>query len=328
MFAQEMQYLQERCKNIEVRINSIGGSVIDGYSIVSAILNSKVPCNTFIDGLAASIAGVIAVAGKKCSMMDYGTLMMHNASGSEDKAMLDLVNGTICTILSNRTSKSDEDIKNMMQQETWLCAKDALSMGIVDEIISSNKKIKVKKESLSNMALIYNQLINPKKMEKVLNILSVTNEDDAVIAIEAVKAENEALKAELEALKAKQAEYDAQELLKKEAEVEALKVKATDLADTLVTEKKITEEEKANVIENLIANFEFVSNVFSKIKVIEKAPARVFDLKNVSTKKGTEDRSEWTIRDWEKKDEKGLAELKNTNEDLYLELFNAFYKKK
>ena len=80
-FANEMQYLQNNCSKINVRINSIGGNVIDGYSIVSAILNSVVRCDTYIDGLAASIAGVIAVAGKKCYMADFGTLMIHNPSG-------------------------------------------------------------------------------------------------------------------------------------------------------------------------------------------------------------------------------------------------------
>ena len=117
-FAKEVEYLQDVCDSINVRINSVGGSVIEGYSIVSAILNSKIPVNTYIDGLAASIAGVIAVAGTKCTMKDYGTLMMHNASGSEDSSLLDVVNGTLCTILSNRCGKDKETINAMMEQET------------------------------------------------------------------------------------------------------------------------------------------------------------------------------------------------------------------
>ena len=50
-FAYEMQYLQDKCKKINVRINSIGGNVLDGYSIVSAILNSKIKCDTARDNL-------------------------------------------------------------------------------------------------------------------------------------------------------------------------------------------------------------------------------------------------------------------------------------
>jgi len=126
-----------------VRINSIGGSVIDGYSIVSAILNSKVPCNTYIDGLAASIAGVIAMSGKKCYMADFGTLMMHNPSGGNDSNVLDLVKSTLVTILSNRTKLDEATVNNMMDAETWLSAGQCLEMGIVDEIVSSNKKLKL-----------------------------------------------------------------------------------------------------------------------------------------------------------------------------------------
>jgi len=322
-----MQYLQENCSKINVRINSVGGNVIDGYGIVSAILNSKVPCNTYIDGLAASIAGVIAVAGKKCYMMDYGTLMMHNASGSDDKEMLNLVNGTICKILSNRTSKSADDITAMMNKETWMTASEALNSGMVDEVITSAKKIKVNKESLQNMALVYNKLINNNpKMEKVFNKLSVKNEDEAIVAIESKETEITSLKEENQALKDKVAEFEAKETALADIAKEKLKSDATLLVENAIKEKKILESEKDEYITNAILNFSFVTNALSKISVVKNA-TKVFDLKNVSTKKGNEDRSEWTIRDWEKKDEKGLAEMKNESPELYTELFNSFYKK-
>lgn len=327
-FAYEMKWLSENCSKINVRINSIGGSVLDGYSICSAILNCKVPVDTYIDGLAASISGVIAVCGKKVRMMDYGTLMMHNASGSDDKAMLDLVNNTLCTILSNRTSKTKEEISAMMDKETYLLADEALNMGLVDEVISTNKKIKVKKESLVDMALIYNKLINNEpKMEKVLNKFSVKNEDEVLNAIGVIETENASLKTENEELKNKIAEFESNELEKKEAEAEALKNKATVLIKDAVKDKKIVETEEAEYIENAIKNFDFVSNMLSKIPTIKNA-VKVFDLKNVETKKGAEDRSTWSIRDWEQKDVAGLTEMKNSNEDLYRELYNNFYKKK
>lgn len=329
-FAYEMQYLATQCSRINVRINSIGGSVIDGYSIISAIINSPVPVDTYIDGLAASISGVIAVSGKKCRMMDYGTLMMHSASGTNDKAMIDLVNGTLVTVLSNRTSKSPAEISAMMDKETWLTAEEALNMGIVDEVIASTKKIKVKKESLQNMALIYNKLINTDiKMTEVTNILKLKNEateQEIVSAITSKDAEIEELKNNLETMKNKIAEFEAKELEAKEAAELALKEKATALINKAKEEKKITEAEAPDYIEQAIKNFSFVENSLSKIPTVKTA-TKVFDLKNVATKKGTEDRSTWTIRDWETKDVTGLAEMKNTSPDQYTELFNAFYKK-
>jgi ATP-dependent protease ClpP protease subunit len=329
-FAWELQYLQDKCSKINVRINSIGGSVLDGYSIASAILSSKVPVDTYIDGLAASISGVIAVCGKKVRMMDYGTLMMHDASGSDDKEFLELVNNTIGTILSNRTSKTMEEIREMMKKETYLLADEALSMGLVDEVISTNKKIKVKKESLSNMALVYNKLIeNKPKMEKVTNLLNLKNEateQEIVSAIEAVNTENETIKSELKVLEDKVAEFEAKEKEAKEAAELELKNKATELVENAIKEKKVTEAEKDELIVNAISNFSFVSNMLSKINAVKNA-VKVFDAKNVVTKKGAEDRSEWTIRDWEQKDPSGLMELKNSNEDVYNEMKDKFYKK-
>ena len=332
MFAYEMQYLQDKCKKINVRINSIGGSVLDGYSIVSAILNCKVPVDTYIDGLAASISGVIAMCGKKVKMADYGTLMLHNPSGVEDTAVLDIVKNTLVTILSKRTSKSDDDISNMMNAETWLNASQCMNMGIVDEVVSSQKKISMPKVSnLADMVLIYNKIINPKKqtMEKVFNLLNLKNEAtemEVVDAIEAKDDKNATLEKENEELKARLKAIEDKENEAKELALNELKEKATALVETAITEKKIEETEKEATIEMAVNNFDLVVNMLSKISNVKDA-VKVFDIKNVATPNG-EDRSNWTIRDYEKKDPKALAEIKNSTPAIYEEMKNKFYNAK
>jgi ATP-dependent protease ClpP protease subunit len=327
-FAYEMQYLQDKCKKIKVRINSIGGSVLDGYSIVSAILNSKVPCDTYIDGLAASISGVIAMAGKKCYMADYGTLMLHNPSGVEDTRVLDLVKNTLVTILSNRTQKTHEEISVMMDKETWLGADEAIKMGLVDEVVTSAKKIKISKsESLNNMALIYNKIINKKPtMEKVTNMLKLSNEADEATIVAAIEQKDNAnaeLLAENEALKTKVAEFEAKENEAKEKAAKELEEKAIELVENAIKEKKIEESEKEATIKMAVNNFEFVSNMISKINNVKDA-VKPFNVKNVAK---NEERQDWTIRDWEKKDAKGLAKIKNETPEVYTEMYNKFYKK-
>lgn len=329
-FAYEMQYLQDKCKKINVRINSIGGSVLDGYSIVSAILNSKVPCDTYIDGLAASISGVIAMAGKKCYMADFGTLMLHNPSGGNDQNVLNLVKDTLVTIFENRTKLSADEISVMMNKETWLGANEALNIGLVDEVVTSVKKVKISKsESLSNMAIIYNKLINKPNMEKITNLLKLSNEateTEIVAEIEKKDSVNAELQAENDRLKAI---VEAAEAKAKEAEEAAaieLKTKATELVENAIKEKKILETEKDSTIEMAVNNFEFVSNMISKIKNVTES-VKIFDAKNVVIKNGSEDRSEWTIRDWEKKDANGLAKMKNETPEFYTELYNQTYKK-
>lgn len=328
LFANEMQYLQDKCKKIKVRINSIGGSVLDGYSIVSAILNSQVPCETYIDGLAASIAGVIAMAGKKCYMADYGTLMLHNPSGGNDEAVLALVKQTLVTIFNKRSNLDEDTINKMMDVETWLDANQALNMGLVDEIVSSNKKVRISKsESLSNMALIYNKIINKKpNMEKVTNLLKLSNEADEAAIVAAIEEKdnvNAELLAENEALKNKVAEFEAKEKEAKEKEEAEKLAKATELVNKAIEEKKIDESEKDATISLALSNYSLVENMFNKIGnvVVSQKP---FDVKKVENNNGREN---WTIRDWEKKDAKGLAKLKNETPEIYNEMYNKYYKK-
>lgn len=334
-FAYELKYLQDRCKVINVHINSVGGNVLDGYSIVSAILNSATPVNTHIDGLAASIAGVIAVSGKKVFIKDYGTFMVHNPSGGEDKKVLSLVKDTLVTILTNRSKCTPEEMQTMMDKETWFTASEALDKGLVDEIVDTKKKVKIKKsETLYNRFEIYNKLINPtQNMKKVTNTLKLNeeaSEDTIVSAIETLAKENSDVKAENESLKNELKAFKEEKEAREKAEKDALVADATAVVNKAIADKKITDEEKDGILANASAsrsNLEFVKNMLDKASN-KKEAVKVFDLKNVAGKNGAEDRSDWTIRDWETKDSKGLLEMKNNNVDLYNVLFDKFYKKK
>lgn len=336
-FAYEMQWLANQSDVISVRINSIGGSVIDGYSIVSAILNCKKPVNCYIDGLAASTAGWIAVAGKKTYMMDYGTLMMHNPNGGEDNKVLNLVKDTIVTILSNRTSKTADEISTMMNKETWMGAKEALDNGFVDEVISSEKgkKVKIKKgESLYNIALIYNSIIQPKKnMTKINTLLKISNEAGEQEQEKAIVELNKSISdkdSEIEDLKNRLKSLEDEKEAREIAEKEALKAKATRLVENAIKEGKLTETEKETTILNASkddASFEFVSNFISRLSN-GKESKKPFDFANVTKADGTkEDRSTWKFSDWSKRDEKGLAKMQKENPEQFINLYNEEYKK-
>lgn len=328
-FAYEMQYLQSCCKSISIRINSVGGSVLEGYSIVSAILNSKIPCNTYIDGLSASIAGVIALAGKKCYMMDYGTLMLHNPSGGNDKTVTELVKSTLVTLISNRCSKTPEEISAMMDAETWLSASEALNSGLVDEIISSGKKIRMNKtDSLYNMALVYNQLINPKKitMKKVTDFLKLKNEaseDEIVTAIENKETILASKDAEILALNERLKVYEDAEKLAKESALEDMKNKATTLVEKAIEDKKIELTEKDSLISLAISNYATVENMFAKINLVKNNANPVFDFKNTKPDGTVEDRSKWSFNDWSKNDNKGLVDMQNNFPDQFNELIKS-----
>ena len=260
--------------------------------------------------------------------MDYGTVMVHNPSGGSDLAVQNLVKETLATILSNRCAKTKDEISIMMDAETWMDAKTALSHGMVDEIVSSGKKIQIKKnESLENMALIYNKLINKPNMEKINTVLKLKNEateENAVAAIEALNTEKEALEAKVATLENQLAVINADKLAKEEAAKTALLTKATELVNKAVVDKKIAESEKELTLVNASSsetNFEFVKNMLDKVSGVQKS-VKVFDVKNVITNKGAEDRSSWSWSDWSKNDEKGLLAMKNENQNYTKQFTN------
>jgi hypothetical protein len=304
--------------------------VIDGYSIISAILNSPVPVDTYIDGLAASIAGVIAVAGRKCYISEGATAMIHDPHGCDDKKLLALFKDTLVAILSRRTKKTPEQISEMMSKETWFNHKQAVEAGIADESVPVPSKNKVKIPKTTNIAsleLVYNQLLNPvKDMTKLNTLLKISNNADESEQEAAVVALNKSLtdkEAELTEVKNRLKTIEDAQAAAALVAKEALKTKATELANTLEKAGKITAEEKAGVIENASESegkFQFVSNMFGK-PTNTKESKKPFDFSKVAN--AAEDRSAWSFTDWSKKDDKGLAAMRNEAPDQ----FNALYKK-
>jgi len=132
-----------KSSQIDLHINSPGGLVFDGITIHNLLKQHPANVTTYIDGLAASIASVIALAGNRVVMAENALFMIHKASGavfgnSDDMRdfaeKLDKVNVSIATTYMGKTGKKDDEIDEMMKNETWLTAKEALEAGFIDEI--------------------------------------------------------------------------------------------------------------------------------------------------------------------------------------------------
>ena len=131
---------------IQLRINSGGGSVFDGMSIVSAIRSSQAVTHCYVDGIAASMAAVIAVSGDKLYMMDYAKLMIHDpyfsgggTPGPKEQKALASLTDMLQTLLS-RKGIGKEDIAKLMKEETWFSAEEAKAKHLADGIIPSKRK--------------------------------------------------------------------------------------------------------------------------------------------------------------------------------------------
>ena len=130
--------------DVLVRINSPGGDVFDGASIFNALTSHKGNVTTRIEGLAASIASVIAMAGKKVQAYDNTMLMIHNAwtimVGNQyemrDVAdLLEKIDGNILDAYQKKTKLAKRDITEMRKNTTWMTAKEAKEKGFVDAIV-------------------------------------------------------------------------------------------------------------------------------------------------------------------------------------------------
>lgn len=124
---------------LTVRINSGGGDVFDGIAIYEAIArNGAKKKRVAVDGLAASAASVIAMAGDEIEIASAGYIMIHNAhtfavgEARDLRAaadLLDSVSGQIANIYSQRTGLGVAKLKAWMDAETWLDADQAIASG-------------------------------------------------------------------------------------------------------------------------------------------------------------------------------------------------------
>jgi len=139
-FADDLKALE--VDTIHLRINSPGGSVIDGNAIFNALQRHSAKVITHIDGLAASMASVIAMAGDEVRMADNALFMIHNpwtvsmGNADELRADADLLDKMRDIILTSygRSQYSAEELIDLMDAETWMTAQEALDAGFIDEI--------------------------------------------------------------------------------------------------------------------------------------------------------------------------------------------------
>ncbi|MBD3627613.1 head maturation protease, ClpP-related [Cyclobacterium sp.] len=144
-FVRDFKALEKDYDRINIHINSPGGSVYHGFPIFNTIAASKKDIHTYNDGLAASMAGVLLLAGKTVHTAKNALLMIHCTNGLaighaqdfRDMAdMMDKYNGIIAQHFADKSGKSLEDIqsKYMNYKDHWLTAQEAEEEGFVDQI--------------------------------------------------------------------------------------------------------------------------------------------------------------------------------------------------
>ena len=236
---------------IHLHINSPGGDVFDGNSIFNALLRCDQTIYTFIDGLAASMASVIALVGEKVYMAENAMYMIHNpwgiCAGDEHDMikyaeLLEKIKIQMIKTYTTKTGLSEDEIAQMMDDETWLSSDEALDNGFIDEVTDKlqaaaldlsgfkykhadkyQSKIKIK-NIIKNSTKIPDE--EDEQMEELLKLLGVKSEAEAIVKVKGLQDQA----GKVAGLEKKVADH--------------LKKDISSRVDALVLEGKLTEEQK------------------------------------------------------------------------------------
>lgn len=293
-FAKELKALEKEHDTINVRINSGGGSIFEGIAIYTAIKNSTASINTYVDGIAASMGSVIALAGKKVYMSSMARMMTHKASGAiggnaddmrQYAMVLDGLEDTLCSIYATKTGLSKEDAKAQFvgSDDKWMNAKEALAAKLIDEIFNVDTQIKVPPSAKAEHEIwaAYSETLNPKiEMKQFL----FTAANLAALNLRA-DADDMAVQTAFDNLVAKAAKVDELKNQIKELETtaKAEKEKANDqrVSDMLETalnkDKKITAKLKAVYAEQYKGNPEGLKAVLDAMLPISSVTSVIED---------------------------------------------------
>ena len=177
--ARELLEAESAYGKIDVRINSNGGDVYAGIAIFNALKNSKADITIYIDGIAASMASVIALCGKPVQMSRYSRLMLHSVMGgcygNKDEmrrciAEIESLEDTLCEMYATRLGKGKDEIRSTYFDGTdhWLRADEALALGFIDGIYDADP---VPEDSTPDQVFqIFNNRLNKPQNEEQMNL--------------------------------------------------------------------------------------------------------------------------------------------------------------
>ena len=223
---------------MSLHINCVGGDVFEGMAIYNVLKKRTARTTVYIEGIAASMGSVIALAGDEVVMAENSLFMIHNAWGGamgeateirKTAALLDKISGEIADIYTKKTNLPYNKVKEMMDEETWLSADEAFNLGFIDSISDAIKvaaKYDVSKFKNITDKEIQNKLsVNLKskkmteelknwfnaKVEEIITKVKASNESETedVKEVEVMMADEKEVSEKLTGFEAKVTELDS-----------------------------------------------------------------------------------------------------------------------
>lgn len=336
----ELLALEGEYNSIDVRINSTGGDVFTGIAIFNALRQSKANIKIYVDGIAASIAGVIALCGKPLYMSQYARLMLHKVSGGaygsakelrETADLIEDLEGSLAEMVAQRANLTKEEVHSRYfadGKDHWLTAKEALALEMIDGIhdlpdppaldeSSStddiyqvfNNRLETEAQEPTTMALL-------DEIKRIPSFANATTEADVVARLQS------------QTTKLEEKDKTITNLQEQIAKLEAKELEA--LLNTAVADGRITQEQKPTYL-NLLKSDR--TNAEALLASLPKANAGAKPFRSAkeftqSTSSGT---NKFQGKTWDELDKAELlAEYKRVDYEgfvsLYKETFGADYR--
>lgn len=180
---------------IDVHINSTGGAVAEGLAIYNVLKNSNMKVTTYCDGFACSAASVVFMAGEERVMNEASLLLIHNAwtygqgnAADFRKQAEDLDKITQASVKSymRNVNISEQELKKMMDEETWIAAEDAKKMGFATKVLEE----KTEEANQSAMQSIKDKLLVAPVQPVSMEIKIPTAQEIAAAVVQELEQKN------------------------------------------------------------------------------------------------------------------------------------------
>lgn len=323
----ELIALQSQYGKIDVRINSRGGDVFSGMAIYNALRQSKSDITIYIDGVAASIAAIIALCGKPLYMSPYAKLMLHSVSGGtwgnasvlrQTADQMEQLQKDLANMIAGRCGMKAKDVqaKYFDEKDHWIDAQEAVRMKLADgiyDMVTTEEQPKTEEEIyhfFNNRLLTEPQNQNEMGLIELIQALpSFRDKTDASAIVAHIKElENKAT-----IVDALQQANDAYKV--KIADLQAKEVDA--FLNTAVSEGKITKDQIPTMKKLMISDRAAAEELINSMKV--QGGARAVDFIDQGGTKSAFEGKTWDQLDKENR----LADLKAQDKQLFCSLYKA-----
>lgn len=328
-FGNRLSAAEQIADEIHLHIHSPGGNCFEGNMIYNLVAQCKRPVHVYVDGMAASMASIIMLAGKKIYMAENAFVMIHCPSsciygGADDMEkqakLLRKLEGLFVKAYSQRTGKDEKEVAAWMLGDNWFDAKEALAEKLIDGITSVSdietlitpEEIKTTSASAlwERFSAVAKININP-QIENQMNKQSLIDK----FGLTGVTAESpdEAIEAAL-ADKMSETRDQLEEVREKQV---------TSMINAAIAAKKISEEQRDVYVEIAKTNgVDMLEKVFASMHAPVSVTKRLNESAASSNALG---RESWTWDDWQERDPKGLEAMAVSDKEAFDALYNKKY---